>query len=116
MGKIKVYNLWNCDKGLCCHHLSVPVYINDLILRRRKAGVGCHMGIVFCGVVGYADDLLLMARSRSETDTMLRICEQYVAENNLEFSTDPNPKKKQDQMHLHVWPLEEGPACQPSAL
>ena len=61
------------------------VYMDDLIVRLRRAGVGCHMGGVFCGVVGYADDLLLMAPSRSGMDTMLRICEQYAAENNLEF-------------------------------
>ena len=40
------------------------VYMDDLILRLRKAAVGCDMGGVFCGVVGYADDLLLMAPSR----------------------------------------------------
>ena len=49
------------------------VYMDDLILRLRKAGVGCHMGGVFCGVVGYADDLLLMAPSRSGMETMPRI-------------------------------------------
>ena len=36
------------------------VYMDDLLVRLRKAGVGCHLGGVFCGVVGYADDLLLV--------------------------------------------------------
>ena len=73
------------------------VYMDDLIVRLRRAGVGCHMGGVFCGVVGYADDLLLMTPSRSGMETMLRICEQYAAENNLEFSTDPNPDKSKSK-------------------
>ena len=73
------------------------VYMDDLILRLRKAAVGCDIGGVFCGVVGYADDLLLMAPSRSGMETMLRICEQYAAENNLEFSTDPNPDKSKSK-------------------
>ena len=30
-------------------------------------------------------------------ETMLRICEQYAAENNLEFSTDPNPDKSKSK-------------------
>ena len=71
--------------------------MDDLIVRLRRAGVGCHIGGVFCGVVGYADDLLLMAPSRSGMETMLRICEQYAAENNLEFSTDPNPVKSKSK-------------------
>ena len=69
------------------------VYMDDLIMKLRKAGVGCHLGGVFCGVVGYADDLLLLAPSRSAMATMLRICEQYATEHNLEFSTDPDPRK-----------------------
>ena len=73
------------------------VYMDDLIARLRKSGVGCHIGGVFCGVVGYADDLLLMAPSRSAMETMLGLCEEYAAENNLEFSTDPNPVKSKSK-------------------
>ena len=69
------------------------VYMDDLIVKLRKAGLGCHMGGIFTGVVGYADDLLLMAPSRSAMETMLKICEDYAGDNNLEFSTDPNPEK-----------------------
>jgi hypothetical protein len=65
--------------------------MDDLIVRLRKSGVGCHIGGVFCGVVGYADDLLLMAPSRSAIEKMLTLCDDYTGENNLEFSTDPNP-------------------------
>ena len=73
------------------------VYMDDLLLKLRKAGVGCHLGGVFTGVVGYADDLLLMAPSRSAMVTMLKICEDYAGQNNLEFSTDPNPDKSKSK-------------------
>ena len=73
------------------------VYMDDLIVRLRKSGVGCHIGGVFCGVVGYADDLLLMAPSRSAMEKMLTLCEDYAGENNLEFSTDPNPAKSKSK-------------------
>ena len=73
------------------------VYMDDLIVKLRKAGVGCHMGGLYTGVVGYADDLLLMAPSRSAMETMLKICEDYAGEHNLEFSTDPNPVKSKSK-------------------
>ena len=73
------------------------VYMDDLIMKLRKAGVGCHLGGLFCGVVGYAYDLLLLAPSRSAMATMLRICEQYATEHNLEFSTDPDPQKSKSK-------------------
>ena len=58
------------------------VYMDDLILRLRRSGVGCYLGEVFCGVVGYADDLLLLAPSRSAMETMLGLCEEYATKNN----------------------------------
>ena len=73
------------------------VYMDNLIMKLRRSGVGCHIGGVFCGVTGYADDLLLLAPSRSAMETMLKICEDYAEENNLEFSTDPDPVKSKSK-------------------
>ena len=73
------------------------VYMDDLIVRIRKSGVGCHVGGVFCGVVGYADDLCLLAPNRSAMEVMLNICEDFAKENNLEFSTDPDPEKSKSK-------------------
>ena len=73
------------------------VYMDDLIIMLRKSGLGCHVGSVFCGVVGYADDLCLLAPSRSAMEGMLQICENYAMKNNLEFSTDPDPKKSKSK-------------------
>ena len=71
--------------------------MDDLLVNLRRSGVGCHLGNVFCGAVGYADDLLLLAPSRSAMETMLTICEAYAAQNNLEFSTDPDPMKSKSK-------------------
>ena len=67
--------------------------MDNLLSRLRKSGVGCHVGGVFAGAVGYADDLLLLSPSRSGMQRMLEICEEYALENNLQFSTDPDPAK-----------------------
>ena len=69
------------------------VYMYKLTMKLRRSGVGCHLGGVFCGVTGYADDLLLLAPSRSAMETMLKICEDYAEENNLEFSTAKSKSK-----------------------
>ena len=43
----------------------------DLLQSLRKSGVGCQVGGVFAGAVVYADDLLLLAPSRSAMQSML---------------------------------------------
>ena len=67
------------------------VYIDDLLKRLRYSGLGCHMGGMWVGAAGYADDLILLAPSRSASQHMLNICYEYAQEFNLKFSTDPNP-------------------------
>ena len=69
------------------------VYIDDLLCELRRLGVGCHIGGVFVGAAGFADDLILVAPCRSAMVQMLEKCESYAQKNNLTFSTDPNPAK-----------------------
>ena len=49
------------------------------------------MGGMWVGAAGYADDLILLAPSRTAMQHMLKTCDQYAAEFNLQFSTDPVP-------------------------
>ena len=67
------------------------VYLDDLLKELRHLGVGCHMGGMWIGAAGYADDLILLAPSRSAMQHMLRVCDRYAARFNLQFSTDPRP-------------------------
>ena len=55
--------------------------------------MGCHIGGVWLGAAGYADDIILMAPSRTAMAMMLEKCESYAIEHNLVYSTDPNPRK-----------------------
>jgi hypothetical protein len=38
------------------------VYLDDLLKELRHLGTGCHMGGVWVGAAGYADDLILLAQ------------------------------------------------------
>ena len=67
------------------------VYLDDLLKILRNLGVGCHMGGMWVGAAGYADDLILMAPSRTAMQKMLNACEKYADQHNLQFSTNPAP-------------------------
>ena len=57
------------------------VYLDPLFTRLREAAVGCTIAVgVWCGVVGYADDLILLSPSRSAAQKMLKICEDFASD------------------------------------
>ena len=68
-------------------------YTNDLfkLLRRNKSG--CTVQGHYLGILGYADDNLLLAPTKEALQKMLDICNKYANDHNLNFSTDANPEK-----------------------
>ena len=54
---------WNC-------------YVDGLLKELRDLGVGCHLAGTFIGASIYADDLLLLAPTRSAMAVMLAVCEK----------------------------------------
>ena len=88
------------------------IYIDDLLKRLRQLGVGCHVGEKFLGAAGFADDIVLIAPSRGAMELMLATCEEFAAENNLKFSTDPDPNNSKTK-----WEDQEcGVSCFSSTL
>ena len=73
------------------------VYIDDLLVKLRQLGVGCHIGDMFFGAAGFADDLILLAPCRKAMEMMLELCENFAKDNNLQFSTDTNPAKSKSK-------------------
>ena len=69
------------------------LYCNELIQELRRKGAGCHYAGRWVGATMYADDLLLMAPTRSAMASMLKTCEEFAWRHNIGFSTHPDPKQ-----------------------
>ena len=55
-------------------------------------------------MVGYADDLLLLAPTRDAAQKMLEIGEAFTSQNNIKFSTDEDPSKSKSKALYVVGP------------
>ena len=62
--------------------------VDQLLLRLRNTGVGCHIGNVFTGGLGYADDILLIAPTVYSLRSMLKVCDSFGFEFNVSFNPD----------------------------
>ena len=80
-------------QGAVSSPLLFSVYINDLFGILRESGLGCQIGGLYVGCLGYADDLLLLSASRSGLQCMVSVAEKFMKEKNLKFSTSENPMK-----------------------
>ena len=80
---------------LSCSLFSV--YLDSFLQDLRSSGLGCHIGGVYCGAFGYADDILLLSPSRESLQLMLKICEDYSVQHSMLFSTDVDPAKSKSK-------------------
>ena len=62
------------------------IYINDMIVALRKSGIGCHLIDQFVACILFADDLALLAPSRSALQSLIDICHKYCSKFCLEFN------------------------------
>ena len=53
------------------------IYIDQLLLRLKKSGIGCHIHGKYMGSLGYADDVTLLSPSIRGLNRMLSICEDF---------------------------------------
>ena len=66
--------------------LFYTIYIDDLLEKLKRKGIGCHIGHHFVGVFGYADDIILLCPSVSGLMKMIKICEEYANEHDIIFN------------------------------
>ena len=69
------------------------VYIDGLFKFLRRKKTGCWLYNEFVGILGYADDLLLLALSRDALQEMITNCGTFAKKLNLTFSTHDDPRK-----------------------
>ena len=62
------------------------VYVDDLIKKLRKSGLGCKIGGKYLGVAVYADDIFLISASRNGLQSIVNICPTFAENSNLKFS------------------------------
>ena len=73
------------------------VYADPVLQRLRDLGLGAHVGGLFVGAVCYADNVLLIAPTRTAMQRMLSEMEAFASESNIVFSTDPTPSKSKSK-------------------
>ena len=83
------------------------VYLDSLLGRLRDSGLGCHIGGIYLGALGYADDVTLLAPSRQALQGMLDICQEYATSHSMLFSTDPNPNKSKTKCMAYLFKERE---------
>ena len=64
------------------------VYIDDLLLELSNSGVGCYIGINFCGAVAYADDIVLISPTPAAMRRLLRICDDFALLYDIAFNAN----------------------------
>ena len=74
-------------------HGGFATYIDPLIYSLRNSGHGCRINEHWFGAFFYADDGILITTSIEGLQHMVSICESHANDNDLNFSTDPNPSK-----------------------
>ena len=66
--------------------LLFSVYVDELLEKLRRNGAGCHIGHMFVGALGYADDIILLCPSVYGLKDMIKICEEYASEHDIIFN------------------------------
>ena len=66
--------------------LLFTVYIDELLEKLKRNGIGCYIGHHFVGALGYADDIILLCPSVAGLKKMIKICEDYANEHSIKFN------------------------------
>ena len=68
-------------------------YVNSLYKTLRNRKSGCWIQFDFVGIIGYADDILLLAPDLDALQEMISTCESFANSHGMSFSTNEVPHK-----------------------
>ena len=74
-------------QGSVLSPLLFNLYIDRLLIRLQKSGVGCQMNNIYMGALSYADDITISCPSLYGSSIMLDICYNFAQENFITFNT-----------------------------
>ena len=88
--KSSVSSSFKCSNGVRQGGVMSPVlfaiYLDALLLRLKKLGIGCHYGDIYSGAIAYADDVILLAPSAYALRCMLKIASDFGSETNIHYN------------------------------
>ena len=65
------------------------IYVDDLLVKLKQSGIGCHFSEYFAAALFYADDICILSPSIRGLESLLQICNDYC----IEWDICLNPKK-----------------------
>ena len=66
--------------------LLFSIYIDELLCKLERSGLGCYIENTFLGALGYADDITLVSPSTRGPNEMPKICELFAVEYHVTFN------------------------------
>ena len=66
--------------------LLFSVFVDELLEKLKKKGIGCYTDNLFTGALGYADDIILLCPSITALTEIIKICEDYDNEHKVMFN------------------------------
>ena len=85
-GGIITFSLQNGVKQGVLSPRLFNIYLDELLCRLKRSGMGRYYGNVYVGFLAYADDVVLLSPTLGSLKEMLNICEQYSSDFNILFN------------------------------
>ena len=73
--------------GGYCPRYFFGIYLDELLKRIERTGIGCHIGHHFDGGLGYADDVVLLSPTVCGLLLLINTSEEFANEHNVTFNS-----------------------------
>ena len=90
---------WNCrnstdftvsngvKQGVVISPILFSAYMDISFKQLKYNGIGCHIGPVYAGAFGYANDVALVAPSLNSLKCMIATCEEFAKKHQITFNS-----------------------------